>query len=75
MNLLALTPGSEATIENFAGDSQQLERFSEMGLYQGMPVKVIHKMPFKGPVVVLAGRFFIALREEEAQCIKIHIRP
>jgi len=69
LHQLALKLGEfEAEVIGFDGDPLVCERLHEMGLHQGINLKVIGRAPWKGPWLVHFKNTCLALRTEEATC-------
>ncbi len=62
---------SKAIISDFQGESLLIERLKEMGLYQGLEIELVGHAPFGGPMLFQFGNTVLALRNEEALCVKI----
>lgn len=58
----------EGEIVGFSGDQKICERLHEMGLYQGLSLRVIGRAPWGGPWLVQFHTTSLALRAEEAEC-------
>ncbi len=58
----------EGEIVGFSGDDAICERLHEMGLHQGIVLKVVGRAPWKGPWLVQFKMTCLALRIEEAEC-------
>jgi Fe2+ transport system protein FeoA len=71
MKLHELDMNHEALILSLDGEREVVERLEEMGLGVGRTVRLLRRMPMKGPFVVQAGTIFIALRENEAACVTV----
>lgn len=50
-------------------------RLSEMGVFPGVVVKVVHKAPLSGPIAIKVGNQMLALRREEARLITVECGP
>ena len=61
----------EAEIIGFEGDPLLHERLFEMGLALGLTLKVLGRAPFKGPWVVQWNMTMVALRQEEAEGLRL----
>lgn len=61
----------EAEIMGFQGDEILRERFFEMGLLLGAHLRILGKAPFHGPWIIQLNTTLLALRDEEAQCLKL----
>lgn len=67
--------GEEAKITSVGDDCIDIHchclRLMELGFTPGQEVKLIAKSPFKEPLAVSIRGTIIALRKDEAECIKI----
>lgn len=70
MTLLDFAKTKEALIEitGFAGESMFCERLHEMGLREGMLIRILGRAPFGGPILIRYNTSFLALRNAEAAC-------
>ena len=75
MKLNELPVKHAAEIVHIEGDSEKLQRLTELGLRSGKQIQVLQKTPFNGPIVIQVEQSLIALRSEEAICItlKLHL--
>ena len=75
MKLSDLPMKHVAEITSIEGDSEKLQRLTELGLRSGKNIQVVQKAPFGGPIVIQVEQSLIALRSEEAVCItlKMHL--
>lgn len=75
MKLTDLPLKHTAEILSIEGDSNSLNRLTELGLRSGKQIQVLQKTPFNGPIVIQVEQSLIALRSEEAVCItlKLHL--
>jgi Fe2+ transport system protein FeoA len=75
MKLNDLPITQKAEIITIEGDSEKLQRLTELGLRSGKNIEVLQKTPFGGPIVIQVEQSIIALRSEEALCItlKLHL--
>ena len=71
ISILSLPKGQPAALDALEGEAMLTERLLDMGLHPGVEVELVERMPFRGPVIVRAEASIFALREEEAQCLKI----
>jgi Fe2+ transport system protein FeoA len=64
-----------AEILSIEGDSEKLNRLTELGLRSGKQIQILQKTPFNGPIIIQVEQSLIALRSEEAVCItlKLHL--
>lgn len=75
MKLTDLPLHQIAEIVHIEGDSEKLNRLTELGFRSGKQIQVLQKTPFNGPIVIQVQQSIIALRSEEAVCItlKLHL--
>lgn len=60
----------EKTLLDLKGDPSLVERLTELGFVPGEKIRFLHQIVGKGPIVVEVRGVSIALREEEAKCLK-----
>lgn len=69
--------GESAVITSVGDDCVDIHchclRLMELGFTPGQEVAVVAKSPFKDPLAVSVRGTIIALRSEEAECIKINL--
>lgn len=69
--------GESAVITSVGDDCVDIHchclRLMELGFTPGQEVSVVAKSPFKDPLAVSVRGTIIALRSEEAECIKINL--
>lgn len=69
--------GESAIIKSVGDDCIDIHchclRLMELGFTPGQEVSVIAKSPFKDPLAISVRGTIIALRSEEAECIKIDL--
>lgn len=53
------------------GDAYVVSRLKEMGFAPGQRLYFVGRAPFSGPFMVRTGSMVFALREEEAQCLRL----
>ena len=58
-------------ITAFEGNAQVIERLKELGLHPGLQLIYQSRMPFNGPKLIRFGATVLALREEEAACLRV----
>jgi ferrous iron transport protein A len=63
--------GTSARIAQVSGDDGVSIRLMEMGLIDGVPVKVVGAAPFGGPREYLVRGFRLSLRSTEASRVAI----
>ncbi len=66
-----LTEGQTFKLQSFNGDEILIQRLLDMGLYPGIEVQYIGRMPLRGPIIMRVESSFFALREEEFFCLKL----
>ena len=70
-SLRNLPIGQSALLERLDGESLLVERLMDLGFHPGVELEVIRQMPLGGPMIIRVEVSFLALREEEAQCLII----
>jgi ferrous iron transport protein B len=73
MNLVDLAPSQVGIIDELNGDSQFISRLMEMGFSKGRKIRMIYKMPFKGPITIQIRIGMISLRQLDASQISISL--
>lgn len=68
---LTIDRGQRGVLAGVEGESHLVERLLDMGFHSGIEVEVVEKLPLGGPVVLRLGSSLLALRLEEAECLKI----
>jgi ferrous iron transport protein A len=63
--------GNSARVTEVAGDDGVSVRLMEMGLIDGVPVKVVGAAPFGGPREYLVRGFRLSLRSTEASRVAV----
>jgi ferrous iron transport protein A len=63
--------GNSARIETVRGEDGVSVRLMEMGLLDGVPVKVVGAAPFGGPREYLVRGFRLSLRSSEASRVAV----
>lgn len=61
----------DATITDLKGDNVVLSRLREIGFIRGEVVQVRGHAPFGDPIIVEVRGAMVALRKEEASCVKL----
>lgn len=67
---LALEKGEIATVDHFSDDILACKLIA-MGVLPGSTIEFMRKSPFGGTIYLRVDRQFIAIRKEEAECIKL----
>ena len=62
----ALKPGDEATVTRLEGAPEVIERFMEMGLVVGTPLKLLKYAPLGDPLEIVMRGYHLTLRRAEA---------
>ncbi len=68
---LSTVPGTRYRIRALEGDPYLTERLREVGVHPGAELSIVRKLPFGGAHVIRLGEVDVALRNEEAACIRI----
>ena len=71
MTLADLPDGATATVTSVEGDEMACVHLMEAGFTPGQSVRVIAHSPLGCPMAVAVRGAVIALRREEAACIKV----
>ena len=69
MTLAELSPGETGTITQLNGKDTLLNRFRELGLLDGIMVRMIKHAPFDGPVEIKVRNSYLSIRRVDAQKI------
>ena len=69
MTLAELSPGETGTITQLNGKDTLLNRFRELGLLDGVMVRMIKHAPFNGPVEIKVRNSYLSIRRVDAQKI------
>ncbi|WP_299570102.1 FeoA family protein [uncultured Williamsia sp.] len=71
--LADLRPGTTAVIDRLCeeADAATARRYFDLGFVPGAHVHVVRRAPLRGPVVVRVAGYEIALRRNQARCIKV----
>jgi len=56
---------------DFTGPNMLIERLQELGFHRGLHCELIGRAPFAGPLLIRLGGTVVALRAEEADCLRI----
>lgn len=71
MNLQQWPKRQTAQITEVLGDPVFILRLRDLGLFTGVLVEVLSRLPFSGPLIVRAHGAVFALRQGEAACIQV----
>lgn len=66
-----MKPRSQWVIQGIEGDPKVVERLCEIGFVPGEQVTFVRRVIFGGPLVLEVRGTPIALRHEEASCLKL----
>lgn len=69
-----LKPGQTGMIYQLPAGRRAQQRLKEMGLRAGMTISVRHRIPLRGPVIIMVGQTQIALGHGMAGKIKIKLK-
>tara|TARA_B100000929_G_scaffold139698_1_gene110646 strand:+ start:474 stop:695 length:222 start_codon:yes stop_codon:yes gene_type:complete len=73
MTLAELSPGETGTITQLNGKDTLLNRFRELGLLDGVMVRMIKQAPFNGPVEIKVRNSYLSIRRVDAQKIILEL--
>jgi len=73
MTLLDLQPSQLGIIEELGGDSHVKSRLMEMGISENAEIRLIRKMPFKGPLTFKIRSSLISIRISDASKIIVRL--
>ena len=71
--LSELKKGERAKIFAFGEDSLLTQRIEEMGITRGEYVEIIRYAPLGDPIEIKIRGYFLSLRRDEAQLIKVEV--
>lgn len=63
--------GQKLEILDLSGECLVCERLHEMGLRKGTFLSVLGRAPFGGPILLRYKTSFLALRNDEAECVMV----
>jgi ferrous iron transport protein A len=67
-NICQLSPKQGGVIQSFTND-QIGSKLMTMGMLPGTAIELVRYAPFNGGCYIKAGRHYLALRRDEAECI------
>ena len=70
-SLSILSEGETAVIEQFKIELGLQSRLVEMGLLKGVPIRIIKKAPFKGPIKLKIWNYEVSIRYWDAEKILV----
>lgn len=71
MTLADLPNGARATVQGVEGDEMACVHLMEAGFTPGQSVRLVARSPLGCPIAFAVRGAVIALRREEAQCIRV----
>lgn len=71
MTLNKLFKNKIVKLNQIDGDAVISERLIDMGFHPGVEIEFISRMINSGPFIIRVQSSFFALREEEAECLKV----
>jgi ferrous iron transport protein A len=70
-SILKMRLGEVRSLADLQGESSMIARLLDLGFHQGVEIELIQRMPLGGPIIFRVESSLLALREEEALCLKI----
>ena len=71
MTLDQVTVGSTVTVVDLQFDSEVHKRITAMGVRRGTQIFVIRRAVLNGPLHIRVGTTELAIRQDQAKCIKV----
>ena len=71
MTLTDLSPGETGIILNIEADTTLSNRLRELGLLDGIAVRMVKMAPLKGPVEIKVHHSYLTIRWDDAQTIRL----
>lgn len=68
---LSVNAATHFRVQALEGDPFLTERLREVGVHPGAELSIVRKLPFGGAQIIRLGEVDVALRDEEAACIRI----
>jgi len=72
MFLNELEIGEKAVVVKLENAEKIKNRLKNMGLVNGVKIRVVRKAPFNGPIEIKLRDFYLALRVDDAKYIKVN---
>ena len=72
MFLNELEIGEKALVVKLENAEKIKNRLKNMGLVNGVKIRVVRKAPFNGPIEIKLRDFYLALRVDDAKYIKVN---
>ena len=73
MTLDKLKPGSAGRIKNLSVQDKLGQRLMDLGIYPGLPLKVIRNAPLEDPMEIQLDGYFVSLRHNEARQVEVEV--
>ena len=73
LTLDQLLPNQQARVLSLAGEPALVQRFYELGLYEGESIELITFAPLGDPVEIRVGNTRLSLRKREAAFITVEL--
>ena len=65
--------GQQGVIDDFVSEADDFERIEEMGVTPGEAIEVIRYAPLGDPIEVKIRGYFLSLRKQEADRIRVKL--
>jgi Fe2+ transport system protein FeoA len=73
LSVYKVPQGQKAKLIGFDGPIFIIERLIDMGFHENVEIENLGRLPFSGPILIRCEQTLLALREEEAKCLKLQI--
>lgn len=71
LSIFKVLKGQKVRLAGFDGPALIIERLIDMGFHENVEIENLGRLPFSGPLLIRCEQTLLALREEEAMCLKI----
>lgn len=71
LSIFKVPSGQKVRLIGFEGSPLIIERLIDMGFHENVELENLGRLPFSGPLLIRCEQTLLALREEEAMCLKI----
>ncbi len=71
MNLLECKINQDVIVEDILCDKKVRKHLIDMGITQGVKIKIKNSSPMKDPLIVSVRGYILSLRKKEAQAIQV----
>lgn len=65
--------GQHGVVDNFAFETDELERIEEMGITPGEAIEIVRYAPLGDPIEIKIRGYLLSLRKQEADGIKVKL--